>query len=114
MDMARGTHSFTNTLLVNELTSCSSPDFNPNAVIPIGSHVFEQVHPDTNFISIHNYATLQTTEGGLSQEIAREDTSSLYVTLIFALGVTTALDKRCFIRKSKISVVHLWHFFGLA
>ena len=54
--------------LVNELTCRSSPDFNPNVNIPVGSHIFEQVHPDTNFICIHNYTRQQTADGGLSQE----------------------------------------------
>lgn len=87
--------------LVYEITTRSSPRFK-NETIPVGAFVYEQVHPDTNFICIHSLATKEIPDKSI-QVINREDTSYLCVTLIFELNVVIPSLKRCYVRASKVT-----------
>lgn len=87
--------------LVQDLIRCSSPLFNPVEIIPVGSHLMEQVNPETNYMVIHNYASKETADD--SKESSREDASYLCVTQIFEMGVTRPLSEKCLVRTAKVT-----------
>ena len=87
--------------LVNELICRNSPVFLPLEEIPEGSSLFQQINPQTNYIVIHNYATIKTDEGNTCTNC--EDTSYLCVTQIFEMGVTVPAHEQCFVRSTKVT-----------
>ena len=72
--------------IVNDLTCCNSPVVNHVEVIPVGSHIFQQVHLETSHMVLHNYATIKTDNGGIVT--SHKDTSYLCVTQLFDMGNT--------------------------
>ena len=88
--------------LVQDLAQRNSPVLE-TVVIPEGANTFEQLDSATQFIVIHSYASCKDTNGGLSQDVAREDMNFLCVTPVFKYGIINERNKKCYVKTSQVT-----------